>query len=497
MSSRPNILICIEENDEEKSVLKLVSQLIPAARKHSVDRLAVIETLNESKFDIFLLNCTQSKRQELSELLDQISNSQPSLLTILLIPEERKEIIDLAVEQDIFFYISSPVDYSEIRFVLKRAVRKISYIDTCQTGSSYSRKDIFPGFIGECSAMQKLFELITRIADDEFSTVLIRGESGTGKELVARAIHASSERGNNNFVPVNCAAIPDDLLESELFGHMKGSFTGATQSKQGRIQYADGGTLFLDEIGDMKPTLQAKLLRVLQEKEFEPVGSLKAVPVNTRVLAATHCNLEELVSEGKFREDLYYRLSVIPLTVPPLRERNKDIPVLIEEFINKYTTKRGREQISFTPQTMSILMDYEWRGNVRELENLVQHMSILSSGKHIHPNDLPEKYTFSVDLSAIAAYKPEKTLNLNSMLDSSTERAELLAGAEPGFPPVDLGNGPVNFNELINKYEKELILEAMKMTAGNKKEAARMLNLKRTTLLEKIKKKNLTGLWET
>ena len=497
MPSRPNILICTEEKDEEKTVSELISNLIPNARQLTADRSSLIENLNDLKFDIFLFNCSQCERQELSDLLNQLSHSQPPPLTILLIPEEMKEIIDLAVEQDIFFYISSPIDKNEIHFVLKRAAKKISYNEKQKAGSAYRRKDIFPGFIGECSAMRNLFELISRIADDEFSTVLIRGESGTGKELVARAIHASSERGKNNFVPVNCAAIPDDLLESELFGHMKGSFTGATQSKQGRIQYADGGTLFLDEIGDMKPSLQAKLLRVLQEKEFEPVGSLKAVPVNTRVLAATHCNLEELVSEGKFREDLYYRLSVIPLTVPPLRERNRDIPLLIEEFIDKYTTKRGRAQIRFTPQTMSILMDYEWRGNVRELENLVQHMSILYSGKNIHPTDLPEKYTFSTDLSAIAAYQPEKISKHSSMLDSSTERAELLAQSGPVSPQVDLGNGPVNFNELINEYEKELILEAMKITAGNKKEAARMLNLKRTTLLEKIKKKDLTGLWET
>lgn len=496
MSSRPNILICLEDNAETKPLSELVSQLIPGARQQYIEKLAIPENLNESKFDIFIFNCALTEKQELAHLLDETFNSQPTLLTILLIPEDRKELIDLAVERDIFFYISIPVDLNEISFILKRAERIISHNIKRQRSLSSRRNKTFPGFIGECGVMQKLFELITRIADDEFSTVLIRGESGTGKELVARAIHVSSQRGKNNFVPVNCAAIPDDLLESELFGHLKGSFTGATQSKQGRIQYADGGTLFLDEIGDMKPSLQAKLLRVLQEKEFEPVGSLKAVPVNTRVLAATHCNLEELVSEGKFREDLYYRLSVIPLTVPPLRERNKDIPILLNEFINKYTTKRGREAIVFTPQTMSILVEYEWRGNVRELENLVQHMSILYSGKHIHPTDLPEKYTVTADLSALTPLKQEKLSIHTSMLDSSAERAELLAPVRPDSPQIDFGNGPVNFNDLINEYEKELILEAMKRTAGNKKEAARMLNLKRTTLLEKIKKKELTGLWE-
>ncbi len=496
MSSHTTILISIESNSEKNSVSEVVTQLIPDAYQQMVEKESLTGKLNGSEFDILLLDCARSSKLELSALLNQLAISQPSLITILMIPDERKEIIDLAIERDVFLYISSPADRDETGFALKRAIRKISHNKVRRQNPAPERNSAFPDFIGECNVMQNLFELITRIADDEFSTVLIRGESGTGKELVARAIHASSQRGKNNFVPVNCAAIPEDLLESELFGHMKGSFTGATQSKQGRIQYADGGTLFLDEIGDMKPSLQAKLLRVLQEKEFEPVGSLKAVPVDTRVLAATHCNLEELVSEGKFREDLYYRLSVIPLTVPPLRERNRDIPLLLDEFIKKYTIKRGRKPIAFTPQALSILMDYEWRGNVRELENLVQHMSILYNGRNIHPADLPEKYTLSADLSSLIPTKPDIDSDNSSMLQSSTERAELLAPLGTGAPRVDFGSGPVNFNELINDFEKELILEAMKRTAGNKKEAARMLNLKRTTLLEKIKKKELTGLWE-
>ena len=496
MSIRPTILLCIDDKEERASVSELVAAIVPKAQQRTVDKPSLAENLTETVIDSVILNCAGSETQELSNLLDQVMLSQPAAVTVLLIPEDRNDLLSLAVDRNIFFYAKSPVDPDETSFVLRRAVQKISLTNREQGGPPSGSRQSFPGFIGECSAMQTLFDLIARIAEDEFSTVLIRGESGTGKELVARAIHSGSQRRKNNFVPVNCAAIPDELLESELFGHMKGSFTGASASKQGRIQYADGGTLFLDEIGDMKPSLQAKLLRVLQEKEFEPVGSLKAIPVNTRILAATHCNLEELVSEGRFREDLYYRLSVIPLTVPPLRERNKDIPILLDEFIRRYTIKRGREPIVFTPQSLSILMGYEWRGNVRELENLVQHMSILYSGKQIHPADLPDKYTVSVDLSAVSAAKLDSPAKQSPMLDSRMERAELLAPLRPASFQVDFGNGPVDFNNLINEYEKELILEAMKRTAGNKKEAARMLNLKRTTLLEKIKKKELTGLWE-
>jgi len=310
--------------------------------------------------------------------------------------------------------------------------------------------------------------------------------------LVAKAIHTHSKRNNKHFVPVNCAAIPDDLLESELFGYTKGAFTGANQNKKGRIEYADGGTLFLDEIGDMKPSLQAKLLRVLQEKEFEPVGGLKACPVDTRIVAATHCDLEQLVSEGKFREDLYYRLSVIPLSIPPLKERRDDIPLLLEAFIQTYSTKRGREPLRFEPIAITALMSYEWRGNVRELENLVQHMSILFSGKDVGLEDLPEKFTVAFDPST-SVEPPPSPDTTTPQLTKQTKNETLLP---PLGTDVSWESGQVDFNELINDFERQLIIQAMKFSSGNKKEAARLLNLKRTTLLEKIKKKEIQDNWE-
>jgi DNA-binding NtrC family response regulator len=338
--------------------------------------------------------------------------------------------------------------------------------------------------------MRQLFELITKVADDEFATVLIRGESGTGKELVAKAIHTHSKRSNKNFVPVNCAAIPDDLLESELFGYTKGAFTGASQNKIGRIEYADGGTLFLDEIGDMKPSLQAKLLRVLQEKEFEPVGGLKACPVDTRIVAATHCNLEQLVSEGRFREDLYYRLSVIPMTIPPLKERREDIPLLLEAFIHTYSTQRGRAPLTFVPHAVTALMNYEWRGNVRELENLVQHMSILFSGKDVRIEDLPERFTLGLDPALFIELPQAAVAQQEERAEQAEDEAIITAMAD-----VSWERGQVDFNELINDFERQLIIQAMRKTSGNKKEAARLLNLKRTTLLEKMKKKEIQDIW--
>ena len=338
--------------------------------------------------------------------------------------------------------------------------------------------------------MQRLFKLIGKLAEDDLSTVLIQGESGTGKELVAKAIHAHSPRSVHHFVPVNCAAIPDDLLESELFGYTKGAFTGATAPKIGRIEYAHGGSLFLDEIGDMKPVLQAKLLRVLQEREFEPVGGLKAIPVDVRVIAATHCNLEQMVAEGRFREDLYYRLSVIPVSIPPLRERPEDIPLLIDYFIRLVGKNKKNPLLGFHQSALQTLANFPWRGNVRELENLVQHMTILHGGSQVTLHDLHEKYRNGappVQPLEVAA-PPE--------LDDVTRPEQLMLFSSANTVAEEIwSESGVDFNALVNDFETQLIVQALKMTQGNKKEAARLLNLKRTTLLEKIKKKELFSNW--
>jgi transcriptional regulator with PAS, ATPase and Fis domain len=343
-------------------------------------------------------------------------------------------------------------------------------------------QESFSGIIGRSKPMQRLFKLIGKLAEDSSSTVLVQGESGTGKELVAKAIHAHSPRSRHHFVPVNCAAIPDDLLESELFGYTKGAFTGATGSKIGRIEYANGGSLFLDEIGDMKPVLQAKLLRVLQEREFEPVGGLKPIPVDVRVIAATHCNLEQMVAEGKFREDLYYRLNVIPVSIPPLRDRPEDIPLLIEHFTKTIGKNKKKPLTGFDLAAMQTLTAFPWRGNVRELENLIQHMTILHGGSQVCYNDLPEKYQNSPATQTLPC-RAEETC-------PGPEQLLLFSQATPLFDESWPESG-IDFNGLVNDFETRLIVQALKLTQGNKKEAARLLNLKRTTLLEKIKKKEL------
>ena len=336
-------------------------------------------------------------------------------------------------------------------------------------------KSGFGGMIGRSPLMLELFELISCVAEEGDSTILIQGQSGTGKELIARAIHEKSQRKSSHFVPVNCAAIPDELLESELFGYVKGAFTGAQQSKVGRVQFADGGTLFLDEIGDMKPNLQAKLLRVIQEREVEQVGGVKPTKVDVRFIAATHQNLEELVAEGRFREDLYYRLAVIPLVAPPLCKRQADIELLIETFIDRFSRRKTDRRTALDPVAMQNLRAYSWPGNVRELENLMQRLVVLHRGKRITLKELPEKYC-CVDLKSVDSFPEHNAIE------------PTLSSAPPEVKWSDEG---LDFNGLISEFEDRLILQALSRTGGNKKEAARMLNLKRTTLIEKIKKKNL------
>jgi len=363
------------------------------------------------------------------------------------------------------FYLSKPLNLDELESIVMRAreYHAMKLLGT-EGGTARLPNAICSSIIGRSKPMLDLFEMIEKVAESS-ATVLIQGESGTGKELAAQAIHQMSARSGKNFVPINCAAIPDDLLESELFGHVKGSFTGAYSNRIGRFEMADKGTLFLDEIGDLKPTLQVKLLRVLQTREFEPVGSTKSQKVNVRIIAATNKNLEEMVATREFREDLYYRLSVIPISIPPLRERREDIPLLIHNFLSVFNTEHNYSVKGFSREALDILSNYDWPGNVRELENLVERLVTLNTSGFITPDDLPEKYlSGSVAVRFTTPCLPD----------------------DEGLPQEG-----VCLNTAVDQFENRLILQALERTGGNKKEAAALLNLKRTTLIEKLKKKKL------
>ena len=313
--------------------------------------------------------------------------------------------------------------------------------------------------------MQQVFKVSEKVAGSS-STVLLTGGSGTGKELIARAIHEISGIPGH-LVPVNCGAIPENLLESELFGYEKGAFTGATASKPGRFVMADNGTIFLDEIGEMPLSLQVKLLRVIQEKTVEPVGGIKSRLVNVRIIAATNKNLKELVKAGKFREDLYYRLNVVHIELPNLKERPEDIVALIEYFTAKFAEENKRRPLVFSPDAMNALCSYEWPGNVRELENLVERLSILNDGDAVYMDALPEH------------------------MHSASPRIGLSSQIEIERVVSKLPESGIDFNDLVDSFENNLILQALERTNWNKKAAARLLKLNRTTLVEKIKKKGL------
>lgn len=328
-----------------------------------------------------------------------------------------------------------------------------------------SKQSSFMGMMSQCSQMHEVFSVLQRVAATS-STVLVLGESGTGKELVARAIHKLSGR-SGKLVPVNCGAIPEDILESELFGHERGAFTGAVASKIGRFQLADGGTIFLDEIGEMSPKLQVKLLRVLQERRIDPVGSTRSVDVNVRVIAATHRDLREEVRQGRFREDLFYRLHVVPVNLPPLRQRGSDPVMLVQTFLDAMCRTASRDLKVLSDCAKDALLRYDWPGNVRELQNLVERISVMHEGRVVSAHDLPEYIVGAPSPITVA------TPALESGCDFT------------------LPDGGVDFNQMIEDLETSLITAALERTDGNKKAAADLLRLNRTTLVEKIRKKGL------
>jgi len=342
--------------------------------------------------------------------------------------------------------------------------------------------------VGVSDAIQDVRSLVTKVAPTD-ATVLLQGESGTGKEVIARLVHDCSERANGPFVPINCGAIPGELLESELFGHEKGAFTGAVSARKGRFELAEGGTLFLDEIGDMPYEMQVKLLRVLQERTFERVGGGKAIKCNVRVIAATHQHLEQQVEDGKFRMDLYYRLNVFPLDVPPLRDRTADIAGLAQRFIDSFA-EQGRGVIRLEADTMQHLRLYSWPGNVRELGNLIERLIILHTDQAVFATDLPAKYQ-STDL--VIADRPDTVEPLVDQLpeDEPEDLSALFAPAptSPVAPPTPSHiDEPIDLKQHMADTERALIISALEQTGWVNAHAAKLLTLQRTTLVEKMRK---------
>ncbi|MCX7010982.1 MAG: sigma-54 dependent transcriptional regulator [Candidatus Sumerlaeota bacterium] len=416
--------------------------------------------LDEQDFQIVITDMRMPKGDGIA-VLRHIQDKGLDCLGIVATAYGSVESAVEALRCGAFDYVTKPFHLDEIRHVIHRAIEYRGLRrENVQLRQELQRVNKIENIVGASAPMQRLFAMITTVADSD-STVLVLGESGTGKELVARAIHYNSRRSQRPLIAVNCAAIPEDLLESELFGHVRGSFTGAISDRPGRFALADGGTIFLDEIGDMSPKLQVKVLRVLQEHEFEPVGATQTMKVNVRVIAATNQDLETRVRDHQFREDLFYRLNVIPIRLPPLRERRDDVPLLLQHFLEKFNKENHSRLARFSEEAIALLQACPWPGNVRELENLVERMSILVGEGEVAAADLPEKFR-------------------------GQTRQEFADFAE--FPPEG-----VDLNRLVERFEGRLIRQALDRSNGVKNQAAKLLNIKRTTLVEKIKKLGIAG----
>jgi two-component system NtrC family response regulator len=391
------------------------------------------------------------------DLLRRVKAEYPDIVVIVVTAYGSVDTAVEAMRAGAYDYLTKPIDGDALLIVIGRALEHLKMREEIQTlRSSLDRKYGFESIIGKSRSLLYTLDVASRAAQSD-STVLLRGETGTGKELMAKAIHFSSRRKSGPFVAINCGAIPRELLESELFGHVKGAFTGAVNHKKGKVEAADGGTLFLDEIGEMPVELQVKLLRMIQEREIERVGGMETIKVDVRIIAATHRNLQAMVEDGTFREDLYYRLAVIPIELPPLRERQDDIPELVNHFFTKAKQKLGRENLVLPGHLLPFFSAYRWPGNIRELENVIERMIVLARGTELSTEDLPEPMRRS-------APAPADTLTMDIPEDGIS----------------------------LEGVERELLLRALKKADWNQSKAARYLDISRKTLIYRMEKYGIT-----
>lgn len=462
-----------------------------------VNAIEKIRANSEKKFDIVILDVDMPRMNGL-ETLKKIKEEDPGMIALMVTAHATLTDAVQAVKDGAYNYLSKPVSGDELIALVDKAVSAHNLISNI-AASAPVLVEAGKKIIGNTSQMQKVFNIIHRLAKVD-TPVLIRGASGTGKELVAKAIHFNSSRKDEKFVAINCSAIPENLFESELFGHEKGSFTGADQRKIGKFQYAEGGTLFLDEVGDMPALMQVKILRVLQEKLFTPVGSNREIQSNVRIIAATNRPLEEMIKAGTFREDLFYRLNVVPILLPALADRKEDIERMINIFVKKFNTAHKKRITGVSADALNVLKKYQWPGNIRELENVIEHAFVLENSNVITLGSLPENILAAagvnlIDLESLnshpAAVTPvastqgidkldaEMDSDLDGSDDDETEAAPL------SVSPADVA---LDFNAQKEAFEKEFIIKALKTFKGRINQTALHANIPKKTLLRKIEK---------
>jgi DNA-binding NtrC family response regulator len=458
MTNILNTLIVDDEAELRRSVISILKTAIPdvefAVDEASTGREA-LEKVRGHNFDLVLMDVKMPEMNGL-EALAAIKEHDPRTFVVLMTAHSNLQDAVTAIKDGAYDYVEKPVNPQRLTEIVRTCLEARDLVSSLALSNPIFDDDIESEFVGSSQKMKEVFNLIYRLCKVD-TTVLIRGENGTGKELVARAIHFNSPRKSGPFTAINCGAIPENLMESELFGHEKGAFTGAVERKIGKFQIANNGTLFLDEIGELRPDMQVKLLRVLQEKKFTPVGSNREVKTNTRIIAATNRNLEKMMEDGSFREDLFYRLNVMPIFLPPLRERTDDIPALVPHFIKKFAKQHSSGITSISPEALEILKSYRWPGNIRELENVIERAFIVENSSQITAASLPE-----------------------NIRESGKDHA--LKSAPLGY------SGPLDFDAFKDQMEKDFIVSALKANNGRINQTVAQANIPKNTLLRKIRK---------
>jgi len=487
-------------DDDQGLRLSVKSALVTSNRfevEEAFDGINAIEKIkaSEKKFDVVILDVDMPRLNGL-EALRLIKENDPGIIVLMITAHATLDHAVQAVKDGAYNYLSKPVSGDDLLALVDKAVSAHTMISNI-AASAPVLVEAGRKIIGNTQQMQKVFNIIHRLAKVD-TPVLIRGASGSGKELVAKAIHYNSARKDEKFVAINCSAIPENLFESELFGHEKGSFTGADQRKIGKFQYAEGGTLFLDEVGDMPVMMQVKILRVLQEKVFTPVGSNREISTNVRIVAATNRPLEEMIKAGTFREDLFYRLNVVPIFLPALADRKDDVENLINIFIKKFNQSHSKRISGVAVDALSALKKYQWPGNIRELENVIEHAFVLETNNVITLASLPEGVLAAAGVSLI------DVLSHPPVLDTKLSAAAVAPGFEDDEDlgvidgeeldvegeeaTVTISGGALDFNAQKEAFEKEFIIKALKTFKGRINQTALHANIPKKTLLRKIEK---------
>ena len=452
-----NTLIVDDESELRRSVISILQTAMPEIEffiEEASNGKEALDKVKEKPWDLVLMDVKMPEMNGL-EALTAIKEHDPRTFVVLMTAHSNLNDAVIAIKEGAYDYVEKPVQPQRLTEIVRKSLEARDLISSLAMSNPVFDDDIESEIVGGSSKMKEVFNLIYKLCKVD-TTVLVRGENGTGKELVARAIHFNSPRKSGAFVAINCGAIPENLMESELFGHEKGAFTGAVERKIGKFQLANNGTLFLDEIGELKPDMQVKLLRVLQERKFTPVGSNREVKTTTRIIAATNRNLEKMMEDGDFREDLFYRLNVMPIFLPPLRERSVDIEPLAQNFIKKFNKHHGQQILGIEPEALEALKSYRWPGNIRELENIIERSFIVENSNKITLEALPEQIR-----------EAKKTEQKSSQIGYS---------------------GPLDFDSFKEEMEKEFIISALKANSGKINQTVAQANIPKNTLLRKIRK---------